>query len=98
MILYRKNDSTEAISNVKITLNEQGWGMPGLVNEDSSVMQTVIRRTIHFDIACSIELRAGSEHGITLPLPFPRHRGIVKGRYDTVLGHASVTFHVFNND
>jgi hypothetical protein len=42
MILYRKDDSTGAISNVKITLHEQGWGMPGLVEGDISVMQTVI--------------------------------------------------------
>ena len=96
MILYRKNGGK--ITTAKVTLAEEGIGVPGLVS-GSSIIHSISGPTIHFDIQCTMEIRVGSmdRGGMSLPLPFPTHNCLVTGYANTTSKLANTKFLVFGN-
>lgn len=87
------------ISSVKATLGEIGWGAPGLVSDDTQISCSVTGLEISFEIEVSIELKAGSEKGgFTLPLPFPKHRGVISGWFNEAYRTHFARFHEFGED
>ena len=96
---YHMQSARGPITNVRSTLSEIGWGVPGLLPDDTRVKLGVQGLEITFDIACSIELKIGSleKDGLSIPMPFPKHRGLVSGWYNVGHHTSFARFHEFGN-
>ncbi len=98
-LYYKAASARGPLSQAKAELGEVGWGVPGLVSEDTRIKLDIAGSQVLFDIECSIELRADSDKGgLKIPLPFPRHRGLVTGWYDFQNSTCFARFHEFGDD
>lgn len=97
---YHMASAQGPISKLKAELSEIGWGVPGLLPADTRIKLGVQGMEITFEISCSIELKLGSleKDGLSIPLPFPKHRGLISGWYRVDRPDAFARFHEFGTD
>lgn len=81
-------------------LSEIGWGISGLLPDDTRFKLSAYGARIEFDIECSIMLKIGSleKDGLSIPMPFPKHRGLVTGWYDYLSHDCFARFHEFGEE
>lgn len=99
-LYYHLESSRGPITRLRGELSEIGWGVPGLVTDDTRLNLSLLGHQIEFDIECSIELKIGSlaKDGISIPLPFPKHRGTVSGWYNIDYHTHFARFHEFGTE
>jgi hypothetical protein len=99
-LYYTAQSSRGPITNLKVELSEIGWGVPGLLPAETHIKASTYGATIEFEIGCSIELKIGSveKDGLSIPMPFPKHRGLVIGWYNYCYGTHYAIFHQFGDD
>jgi hypothetical protein len=88
------------LSNIHGELSDIGWGVSGLLPANTRINLSSYGTRISFDIECSIQLKIGSleKDGLSLPMPFPIHRGLISGWYDYLYHDYFARFHEFGND
>ena len=96
---YRLKTARGPVSNLHVELSEIGWGVPGLIPADTQIHTSVTNLTIYFEIHITVELKIGAmeKDGISLPLPFPKHRGTVSGWFNTQNHDHYAVFHDFGS-
>lgn len=99
-LYYTAQSSRGPLTNIKAELSEIGWGVPGLLPADTHIEVSSYGSVIDFKIGCSIELKVGSleKDGLSIPMPFPKHRGLVVGWYDYLNHTHYAAFHQFGSD
>lgn len=94
---YYKKTASADVGAVELKLSEEGWGVPGLILDDTIVTCVTRGPIIIFDVQCSIELRLGSmeKDGVSVPLPVPHHLATIKGEFNTNTKRGNGVFHEF---